>query len=256
MYIPRVFNGKAWDFAEWVFMILGLLLYPFPCIRTYIHTYTYICTHTYICTFTHTYTCTYTHTYTCTYTHTYTHMLTTYICTLCTCTHTCTYIHMHTQHAHITHTHIHVHTCIHTHRHMHTHTYTQRLQDFMHSILRLAKFALNAHRQTVTDTDLYEDFSEEERKPLLLDSKRFMNPATFDQKTEVPPHLFSRGTSVETQNWLEEFSTMNLPSFSMQYIQLIHVPLDVMRECLKLQVELGKDVKAPSAHTVKQVKPV
>ncbi len=122
----------------------------------------------------------------------------------------------------------------------------------MSSILRLAKFALNTQHKEVTDTDLYEDFSEEERKPLLTHMKHF---TTFDIRPELPPQLFSRGISVETQNWLEEFASMNLPPFSMQYIQLIHVPLDVMRECLKLQVELGKDVRSPSPHTVKQVCP-
>lgn len=70
---------------------------------------------------------------------------------------------------------------------------------------------------------------------------------------EVPPHLFSQSVSLEPQNWNEEFREMNLPSFSMQYIQLVHVPLDVMRECLRLQVELDKDLVSHSPHTIKQV---
>lgn len=127
----------------------------------------------------------------------------------------------------------------------------------MASIVRLAKYALTMQRDE-KDPDLYEEFSEDERKPLLENIRHFMSPGVLDHfssnvEQELPSHLFSRSTSLEPQNWNEEFQIMNLPSFAMQYIQLIHVPLDVMRECLRLQVELDKDLCKPSPHTVKQV---
>ena len=101
--------------------------------------------------------------------------------------------------------------------------------------------------------ELCEEFSEEERKPLLPNSQRYMAPSLFEGREELPSHLFSRSASLEPQNWNEEFRSMNLPPFSTQYIQLVHVPLDVMRECLRLQLELDKDLTNPSPHTVKQV---
>lgn len=130
------------------------------------------------------------------------------------------------------------------------------MKEFIGPVLHLAKYSLSTHNED-KDSDLYEEFSDDENKPLLMHAKRFMNPAVFNNfneiTQEVPPHLFERSTSMETQNWMDEFRAMKLPIFSVQYIQLVHVPLDVMRECLKLQMELGKDVQSPSAHTVKQV---
>ena len=125
----------------------------------------------------------------------------------------------------------------------------------MSSMVRLAKYALVSQNDD-KDLDLFdEDPLEEERKPLLLHHKRFMDPAVFDKlQYEMPPHLFERASSVDTRNWMDEFHLMSLPSFSVQYMQLVHVPLDVMRECLKMQVELGKELQTPSAHTVKQVR--
>ena len=131
----------------------------------------------------------------------------------------------------------------------------QRLTEFIKPMVRLAKYALSTHEDDLKDADLYEDhLSEEETKPLLLHHKQFMDPTVLDQmQYELPSHLFERTSSVEPRNWTDEFIVMGLPHFSVQYIQLIHVPLDVMRECLKMQDELGKDVASPSAHTVKQV---
>lgn len=130
----------------------------------------------------------------------------------------------------------------------------QRLKEFIAPIVRLAKYALTVQRDD-KDAELNEEFSEEERKPLLANAQRFMSPGVFGAiQQELPPHLFSRSTSLEPQNWNEEFRGMNLPPFSMQYIQLVHVPLDVMRECLRLQVELDKDLHSPSPHTIKQVR--
>lgn len=53
-------------------------------------------------------------------------------------------------------------------------------------------------------------------------------------------------------NWLSEFEKMKLPVFWRQYLQVLHVPLDVMHECLKLQLELGKQ-QTFSPHIIKRV---
>ena len=55
------------------------------------------------------------------------------------------------------------------------------------------------------------------------------------------------------ENWLQEFCVMGLPLFSSQYLRLVHMPLDVMHECLKLQLELRPPYQ-PSLHSVKQVR--
>lgn len=66
---------------------------------------------------------------------------------------------------------------------------------------------------------------------------------------------YERTTSLSTLNWCQEFDSMNLPHFGRQYIQLVHTPLDVMHECLKLQLELQLPEK-PSPLSVKQVQGV
>ena len=130
------------------------------------------------------------------------------------------------------------------------------MKDFINPTLRLAKYALSTTKSK-EETDLYEEFSDEERKPLLPGAKKFMHPALFsrfnEETHEMPSHLFERSASVGPQNWMEEFQSMNLPSFSLQYIQLFHVPLDVMHECLRLQAELGTELSCPSPHSIKQV---
>ena len=63
---------------------------------------------------------------------------------------------------------------------------------------------------------------------------------------------YERTTSLSTLNWCQEFDSMNLPHFGRQYIQLVHTPVDVMHECLKLQLELQLPDK-PSPLSVKQV---
>ena len=62
---------------------------------------------------------------------------------------------------------------------------------------------------------------------------------------------YERTTSVSALDWLQEFDAINLPHFRRQYIQLVHTPLDVMHECLKLQLGLQLP-DTPSHLTVKQ----
>ena len=64
---------------------------------------------------------------------------------------------------------------------------------------------------------------------------------------------YERTASVSTLNWTQEFQAMSLPLFGRQYIQLVHTPMDVMHECLKLQLEL-KLPKEPSPLSVTQVR--
>lgn len=64
---------------------------------------------------------------------------------------------------------------------------------------------------------------------------------------------YERTTSLSTLDWGQEFESINLPHFGKQYIQLVHTPLDVMHECLKLQLGLQLPEK-PSPLSVKQVK--
>ena len=58
--------------------------------------------------------------------------------------------------------------------------------------------------------------------------------------------------SVNSLDWGLEFESINLPHFGRQYIQLVHIPLDVMHECLKLQLGLQLPDK-PSPLSVRQV---
>lgn len=114
----------------------------------------------------------------------------------------------------------------------------------------LAQYAL----MPPTDDDLVD--SEDDCKPYKNAHLRsFINPALFDVPPfqEYPTKPFERSTSTGPENWIQEFESMNLPLFCEQYIRLVHVPLDVMHECLKLQLEL-KPCKEPSYHSVRQVR--
>ena len=124
------------------------------------------------------------------------------------------------------------------------------LLKFMEPILKLAQFALTP----LSDQDKTDDASTvdnaEERRPLLQPFLPSFHTSAdkYHQRTTE----YARGTSVSPESWTQEFEAMNLPLFSLQYIQLVHVPLDVMHECLRLQLVL-KPPAQPSAHSVKQV---
>ena len=78
-------------------------------------------------------------------------------------------------------------------------------------------------------------------------------PSAGQYHRRVPPAYLDRSTSVGPQNWIQEFEQLNLPLFTEQYIRLVHVPLDVMQECLRLQLEM-RAPQQPSLHSVKQVR--
>lgn len=130
----------------------------------------------------------------------------------------------------------------------------QKLQESIAPILRLVKDAMEPPATNVTsDPDEAKDeFTDEERRP-LLHAHRFLSPAITGRYPEPREVLYERSTSIGPENWVQEFEMMNLPLFSQQYIQLIHVPLDVMHECLRLQLEMKMPIE-PSTHSVKQVR--
>ncbi len=49
-------------------------------------------------------------------------------------------------------------------------------------------------------------------------------------------------------NWMEEFKNMGLPMFVVQYIQLLHIPLDLMKECLQWHNELDIAFSNPGSN--------
>ena len=121
----------------------------------------------------------------------------------------------------------------------------------MKSVLTIAKYAMGS---PLEEDQLY--LNEEDcgdQKPL----HKFMNPELIkrlnDQTHEIPSNLLDRSTSIDAQDWIQEFNSMELPPFTMQYIQLVHVPLDVIQECLKLQSEPIKKLQDHSSHNEKQV---
>ena len=124
---------------------------------------------------------------------------------------------------------------------------------FLRPILELAQFALTPLSDPDKTDDAsavdHEDDYMEERRPLL---KPYLplHLTSGDNHQRVAEYV--RGTSVSPDSWIQEFEAMNLPLFSVQYIQLVHVPLDVMHECLHLQLVL-KPPAQPSPHSVKQV---
>ena len=126
------------------------------------------------------------------------------------------------------------------------------LLHFMKPILLLAQFALTP----LSDPDKTDDASTVEREEHLEERRPLLKPYLPIHLTSGDNHQrvaeYVRGTSVSPDSWIQEFEAMNLPLFSVQYIQLVHVPLDVMHECLHLQQVL-KPPAQPSAHSVKQV---
>ncbi len=117
----------------------------------------------------------------------------------------------------------------------------QSLLDFIRPSLALAQYAL-----CPPSDEPAEEEEESHPRPLL---QHFMNPELLK---EYQSPQFERATSTGPENWIEEFQLMNLPLFTTQYVQLVHVPLDVMHECLQLQLELRPPQK-PSPHSVRQV---
>ena len=133
-------------------------------------------------------------------------------------------------------------------------TLLQALLDFITPVIKLAKYALVSTPNKEQREEMYAEFTAEERP--TLHAQRFMNPSTLRLNDcsagEAPPSSLQRMTSIGPVNWLTEFERMGLPIFWQQYLQVLHVPLDVMHECLKLQLELGKQ-QTFSPHILKRV---
>ena len=125
----------------------------------------------------------------------------------------------------------------------------------MKSVITIAKYAMSSLSEEDSRFIYQSDDSSDQQKPLL---QSYMDPKLLrrlDENThEIPPGLFERSMSIDSQDWMQVFKSMELPAFTVQYIQLMHVPLDVMQECLQLQSELGKELSDPSSHSVKQVR--
>lgn len=129
------------------------------------------------------------------------------------------------------------------------------LMKYIEPTLKLAQFSLTPPSEEEQCDDasmnMYAEVVEE-RRPLL---RHFLSPSIVGLEHyhhSSSPVGFERATSVGPENWVHEFESMNLPIFCSQYIQLVHVLLDVMHECLKLQLEL-RPPQQPSPHSVKQV---
>ena len=133
----------------------------------------------------------------------------------------------------------------------------QALLKFISPVIQLANYALDSIPSKAQQDETYSEFTAEEKKP-LLHAVRFMNPAVFRRYDRSPAEAQSssspllRSTSIGPVKWLTEFDKMGLPMFWQQYLQVLHVPLDVMHECLKLQLELGKQ-QTFSPHIIKRV---
>ena len=127
--------------------------------------------------------------------------------------------------------------------------FVQAILDYIKPVLDLAQYALRPPDEPFEDDDEEET---ESRPPPHL--RRFLNPELLKREQVEPTVQYERCTSTGPENWIQEFELMNLPLFTVQYIQLVHVPLDVMHECLRLQLEL-KPPKQPSQHSVRQVGP-
>ena len=132
----------------------------------------------------------------------------------------------------------------------------QALLNFISPVIHLAKYALDPAPSTKGQKDeTYSEFTAEETRP-ILHAARFMNPNLFRRYDRSPAEAQSntlmRSTSIDPVKWLMEFEKMELPMFWQQYLQVLHVPLDVMHECLKLQLELGKQ-QTFSPHIIKRV---
>lgn len=120
---------------------------------------------------------------------------------------------------------------------------------YVDPVLSLAQYALTP----LSEQELEEmEEEEEERRPLL----RALLPPALTSNDSYHPRaqkaIYNRSTSTGPECWVTEFEAMDLPLFGSQYIQLLHVPLDVMHECLRLQIELRRP-QQPSPHSVKQV---
>lgn len=131
----------------------------------------------------------------------------------------------------------------------------QTLLNFISPVIKLAKYALDSSPSKDHQEETFAEFTAEERKP-LLHAQKFLSSSVirrYDRpQEEVQSSTLKRMTSIGPVKWLTEFEEMGLPVFWQQYLQVLHVPLDVMHECLKLQLELGKQ-QTFSPHIIKRV---
>ncbi|CAI8049832.1 Mitogen-activated protein kinase kinase kinase 4 [Geodia barretti] len=139
------------------------------------------------------------------------------------------------------------------------------VQNFITPVQELCAAALTpvVTGQGTEDTD---DASQEEleRRPLLglraylaplpSSAQSFEHYRSHTHSSAYPTHevTYERTMSVNSLDWGLEFESINLPHFGRQYIQLVHIPLDVMHECLKLQLGLQLPDK-PSPLSVRQL---
>jgi mitogen-activated protein kinase kinase kinase 4 len=98
----------------------------------------------------------------------------------------------------------------------------EKLLQFISPILDFAEEAMKVYPYS-PDEETKEE--QPERQPLL----RSYLPANNSDKP------FKRATSTAPRCWMDEFASMNLPSFSEIYLQLTRVPLDIMNECMILR---------------------
>lgn len=127
----------------------------------------------------------------------------------------------------------------------------QMLRALIEPELRIATFALTP----LSEKEHANGANEQEFPPHTPGPKRFMDPKLIGWGGGGGGgwEAYDRSTSVQPESWVREFERMNLPLFSRQYLRLVHVPLDVMHECLRLQLVL-RPTRTPSAHSVKKVR--
>ena len=123
------------------------------------------------------------------------------------------------------------------------------LKDMINPTLSLVHYALAPVSEHAPFLQGYQESEEyaEERTPLL---QHYRAQAVPQSHRQAAPFL-ERANSFIPDSWIQEFEEMGLPSFVNQYVQLLRVPLDVMGDCLALQLELKQH--KPSSHIVKTV---
>ena len=125
------------------------------------------------------------------------------------------------------------------------------------TVVTFTHYTHSSHPHTLTPS-----LQEPSEKRPLLGIRAYLAPVysvhgSLDHHhalTHSHPHevTYERTTSTSALDWSQEFDAINLPHFGRQYIQLVHTPLDVMHECLKLQLGLQLPEK-PSPLSLRQV---
>ena len=121
-----------------------------------------------------------------------------------------------------------------------------KLHQVIHVELVRASFILTVDRTTSV-------FLKHQKLHMLY--KKMLMHKIENFKADINPEdkeSYMQTFGVPTENWVERFQRMGLPSFDRLYLFLVHLVMDIYHECLRMRME-HRPKGEPSSLSVRQV---